>query len=86
MSGKPNEEGVKELQQAFRDFDRTRYLIAELRKSIAEAQKSLQQREGELRGLTTLIEDKMQQMDVHSKGNAGYEARRFELLLMMSQI
>jgi hypothetical protein len=85
MSGKPNPEGVKDLSMAFRDFAWTRERIAELKNSIAESQKTLELREAELRGHLALIKGKLDQMDVSSPGNAGWEGRYFELLLMLSE-
>ena len=84
MSGRPNPDGVKELERAFRDFAWTRERITELRANISEQQKALELRETELRGLKALIEGNLQKMDVASPGNAGWEQRYFELLLLLS--
>lgn len=85
MSGKPNAEGVRSLQMTCEDFIRTRRDIAELRQAIAGDQKRLETRETELHGLRALIEGKLAEMDVITPGNAGWEQRYFELLLLMSE-
>ena len=86
MSGHPNPEGVKQLHQSLKDFYWTRDRIAELKKAISEHQKALEQREMELLRARDLIEERMREMDVSSPGNHGWEARYFELLLMISQL
>jgi hypothetical protein len=52
---------------------------------ISEQQKTLELREVELRGLKALIDAKLKEMDVSSPGNAGWEQRHLEMLLMMAQ-
>lgn len=86
MSGRPNPQEVKELYESLKDFYSTRDRVSELKKSILEYEKSLELRQTELRGLEALIRGKLEHMDVASPGNFGWEARYFEMLLLMSQV
>ena len=86
MSGVPNPDGVNKLRQAFRDFAWTRERIAELHKSIADAQATLDNLQLQLRKNREAIKKELEEMDVSSPGNHGWEQRYFELLLTLSEI
>ncbi len=86
MSGKPNMEGVKQLRQAFDDFASERRTISELEVQMARRAVDLSSHRDALRQNLEKIKSLMAEMDVASPGNAGWEGRHFELLLMLSLV
>lgn len=83
MSGKPNPEGVRQLRQHLRDVRMYRDRVDEAMKDLDQAETSLKNYREALRTAELRVKEKLEEMDVHAPGNWGYDARKFELLLML---
>lgn len=86
MSGKPNPDGVNNLRNACRTYSETRKRITELQMQIDDRQREIEKFRILLRELAASILASLEAMDVSSQHNAGWEGRRFEFLLLMSEI
>lgn len=84
MSGRPNPHAVGDLRRAFRDVESARRSIAELNQKAKEVAQSLESNQEWQRNSEQEIKRLLTEMDVSSPGNAGWEGRYFELLLLMS--
>jgi hypothetical protein len=85
MSGHPNPEQVRELKEALREVASARESIAQLNGEIEKKTQLREEWADSLNRSKDKIHDLMQQMDVASPGNHGWEARNFEMLLMLSE-
>ena len=84
MSGKPNPQGVGDLRRALHDVMLYRRSIAELTAEIETTKLSLERNQNGLTDSLREVNRLLTEMDVDGPGNFGWEARYFELLLMLS--
>lgn len=84
MSGKPNTEGIKELKREFLHLKAVQDDLCEANKQLKDAHDRVEHFRFAESETTCRIEKLLQQMDVNSPGNAGYEGRMFSLLAGLS--
>lgn len=83
MSGKPSSDGVQDFRFAVSRVARAEERVAILRQEIASRQQELENQENEWRTARELMFKSMEEMDVKSNGNAGYEGRATAFFVML---
>lgn len=86
MSGKPYPEGVLEVKRMVCDYQDASIELNQLQKTIADAEAKLLHAKDRCANLHRDIAKKLQAMDVHSHGNAGWEARTIWFLAELVRV
>lgn len=85
MSGQPHPKGVEELSGYLRNLEDARQGIAREAEVIALHREKLTVHQHNERAALKAIDEAMEEMDVKSPGNFGYEGRRLWLLCELNK-
>jgi hypothetical protein len=81
---KPSQEGIRKLAFSLRELNTAQAGVAQAEAAVQEAQKKLLDARAQLLTTQQAAIELMEQMDIKTPGNAGYEGRIFYVLQTMA--